>query len=128
MQSQAVTIGERILEYLQQIPVEKLTTKDTWPADATQDGIAVAIGISRAHVALEMKKLEGKRLVEALRAHVDDNGCRRKVYRTIDERRYAVYTPEGERFPLVRGTVRDIRVVYLRCPSCGKESRVALET
>lgn len=127
MESRAITVGERIVEYLEQLPTDELTARDPWPRDATQDGIAAAIGISRAHVALEMKKLEGKRLVEALRAHVDDNGCRRKVYRTIDERRHAVYTLEGERFPLVRGTVRDIRVVYLRCPSCGKESRVALE-
>ena len=38
------------------------------------------------------------------------------------------YTPEGERMPLVRASVREMRVAYLRCPSCGKESRVALDT
>ena len=96
-------------------------------ADAPQAGIAAAVGISRAHVALEMKRLMGKRLVEGLHAHIDDNGIRRKVYRAIDERRHAVYTPEGERMPLVRGVTREIPVVILRCPSCGKESRVALE-
>ncbi len=108
MENQACTVGERIVAYLEQLPVDELTTKDTWPADATQDGIAAAIGISRAHV--------------------NGNGVRRKVYRAIDERRYAVYTPEGERVPLVRAPVREIRVAYLRCPSCGKESRVALDT
>ena len=127
METQARTVGERILEPLDQLPLDQLTSRDTWPADATQDGIAAAVGISRAHVALEMKRLMGKRLVEGLHAHIDDNGIRRKVYRAIDERRYAVYTPEGERMPLVRGVTREIPVVILRCPSCGKESRVALE-
>ncbi len=127
MENQACTVGERIVAYLEELPVDELTTKDTWPADATQDGIAAAIGISRAHVALELKRLKGKRLVEEARAHVNGNGVRRKVYRAIDERRFAVYTPEGERVPLVRASVREIRVAYLRCPSCGKESRVALD-
>lgn len=127
METQAHTVGERIMEFLDQLPVNELTTKDTWPVDATQDGIAAAIGISRAHVALEMKRLMGKRLVEGLHAHVHGNGARRKVYRAIDERRYAIYTEQGERIPLVRGVARDIRIVYLHCPSCGKESRVALE-
>ncbi len=127
LETQAHTVGERILEFLDQLPVDELTTKDTWPADATQQGIAAAVGISRAHVALEMKRLMGKRLVEGLHAHVHGNGVRRKVYRAIDERRHAVYTQQGERVPLVRRVARDIRVVYLRCPSCGKESRVALD-
>ncbi len=124
---EAHTVGERILEFLDQLPVDELTTRDTWPADATQDGIAAAVGISRAHVALEMKRLMGKRLVEGLHAHVNGNGARRKVYRAIDERRYAVFTEQGERIPLVHAVARDIRVVYLRCPSCGKESRVAID-
>ena len=127
MESKAITIGERIVEYLEGLPVGELTTKDPWPADATQDGIAMAQGLTRAHEALELKRLLGKRLVETTKAHVQPDGTRRKVYRAIDERRYAVYTPEGERLPLVRATVREMRVVVLRCPSCGKESRVALE-
>ena len=127
MQSQAYTVGERILAYLEELPVGELTTKDPWPADATQDGIAAALGLSRAHVALELKRLLGKRLVETTKAHVQPDGTRRKVYRAIDERRYAVYTEEGERVPLVRATAREMRVVFLRCPSCGKEARVALD-
>ncbi len=127
MESNAITIGERIVAYLEQLPVGELTTKDPWPEDATQDGIAAAVGISRAHVALELKRLLGKRLVETTKAHVQPDGTRRKVYRAIDERRYAVYTEEGERVPLVRATVRETRVVFLRCPSCGKEARVALD-
>ena len=121
-----VTVGERILVHLSGF----LRHVDAYevPPDMTQDGIGSALGLSRAHVALELKRLKGKRLVEETRAHVNGNGARRKVYRAIDERRYAVYTPEGERVPLVRASVREIRVAYLRCPSCGKESRVALDT
>jgi len=52
---------------------------------------------------------------------------RRKVYRALDEARHAVYNPEGARMPLVQGNVRTMEVVVLRCPNCGRESRVALE-
>ena len=128
MQSQAYTVGERIVAYLEQLPVGELTTKDPWPVDATQDGIAAALGMSRAHVALELKRLLGKRLVETTKVHVQPDGTRRKVYRALDERRHAVYTPEGERIPLARASVRPMQVVFLRCPSCGKEARVALES
>ena len=127
MENPTYTVGERIVAYLEQLPVGELTTKDPWPIDATQDGIAASLGMSRAHVALELKRLGAKRLVEAVKAHVQPDGTRRKVYRAIDERRYAVYTEEGERVPLVRATVREMRVVFLRCPSCGKEARVALD-
>ena len=127
METQAYTVGERIVAYLEQLPVAELTTKDPWPIDATQDGIAASLGMSRAHVAVELKRLAAKRLVEALKAHVQPDGMRRKVYRAIAERRYAVYTEEGERVPLVRAPVREMRVVFLRCPSCGKEARVALD-
>ncbi len=127
LEPQAYTVGERIVAYLEQLSVNELTTKDPWPVDATQDGIAATLGLSRAHVALELQRLLGKRLVEGLKAHVQPDGTRRKVYRALDERRHGVYTPEGERVPLARGTVRELRVVFLRCPSCGKESRVALD-
>ena len=128
MESNAITIGERIVACLEGLPVGELTTKDPWPVDATQDGIAAALGMSRAHVALELKRLLGKRLVETTKAHVQPDGTRRKVYRALDERRHAVYTPEGERIPLARASVRPKQVVFLRCPSCGKEARVALES
>ena len=122
------TVGESIVAYLEQLPVAELTARDVWPRDATQDGIAAAIGVSRAHVALELKRLRAKRLVEDLKAHVRGAPTRRQVYRAIDEARHAVYTPEGERMPLVRADVREMRVAVLRCPSCGKETRVALDS
>ncbi len=122
-----MTVGERIADYREQLPTDELTTKDVWPWDATQDGIAAALGLSRAYVALELNRLGARRLVEGTLAHVAGTRTRRKVYRTIDERRYAMYTPEGERTPLVRATVREMRIAFLRCPACGKEARVALE-
>ncbi len=124
---QAVTVGERIVEYLGQLPVNELTLKDVWPWDATQDGIAAAVGIGRAHVALELRRLMAKRLVEGGLAHVKASKVRRHVYRAIDEARHAVYTRGGERMPLVPATVREMHVVVLRCPACGRESRLALE-
>lgn len=125
---QAITVGERIVEYLEQLPVDELTARDVWPWDATQDGIAAAIGVSRAHIALEIKRLKGKRLVEETIAHVKAGKIRRHVYRAIDAERHAVFTPQGERMPLVRADVLDLRVAVLRCPACGRESRVALDS
>ena len=124
------TVGETIVEYLEQLPVENLTAQDVWPPDATQDGIAAAIGRSRAHVALELKRLRAKRLVEVVATvHVKGGKLRRKVYRAVDPAQHAMYAREGgERIPLVRGELRSIDVVILRCPSCGHQSRVALES
>ena len=93
----------------------------------TQDGIATALNLSRAHVALELKRLRAKRLVEGTQAHVTGSPVRRKVYRALDEARHAVYKTDGQRMPLVQADVRTLEIVVLRCPNCGKESRVALE-
>ena len=48
------------------------------PYQTTQNGIADAIGISRGHVSLEMKKLETKGLVTHLQRHAytDKHRCR----------------------------------------------------
>ena len=127
MDVQAMTVGERIVGYLEELPLDELTAKDVWPWDATQDGIAAAIGIGRAHVALEMKRLFAKGLVEGLRAHVRGGKTRRLVYRPIEGTRHAVFRPNGERLPLTRAPVYDLKVVVLRCPSCGREARVVLE-
>ena len=58
MEPNGITIGERIVAYLEGLPVDELSTMDPWPVDATQDGIAAAVGISRAHVAPELKRLK----------------------------------------------------------------------
>lgn len=76
--SQALTVGERILFHLYQYV--KFEDKYESPFDVTQDGIAQSCGISRAHAAIELKKLkESNQLVERL-SHVRRARSRRKVY------------------------------------------------
>ncbi len=119
-----ITIGDRICAYLDSLDVRERTDRDVWPWEATQDGIAQSIGISRAHVALEMKRLSAQGRIDAFRAHVKDGKTRRFVYRRAS--RPDVYAANGARVPVTRGRLHQMTVVYLRCPSCGREARVAL--
>src|SRR5439155_1280943 len=48
--------------------------------DMTQDGIATALSLSRAHVALELKRLKSTGKVQERMAHVANARSRRKVY------------------------------------------------
>lgn len=48
------------------------------PYETTQNGIADAVGISRGHVSIEMKKLETKGLVYRLERHVRKDGIVRR--------------------------------------------------
>ena len=73
-----VTVGERILVHLSWY----LRFSDAFecPRETTQDGIAEALGISRAHAALELKRLKASAKVEERMAHVAGARSRRKVY------------------------------------------------
>src|SRR5437867_803354 len=73
-----VTVGERILVQLSWY----LRFSDAFecPRETTQDGIAEALGISRAHAALELKRLKASARVEERMAHVAGGRTRRKVY------------------------------------------------
>lgn len=74
----SLTIGEKILFHLSRYL--KAEEKYEVPFDVTQDGIAQSCGISRAHAAIELKKLrEGDLLLEKL-SHVKRAKSRRKVY------------------------------------------------
>ncbi|HSV41872.1 MAG TPA: tetratricopeptide repeat protein [Methanomassiliicoccales archaeon] len=74
----AVTIGERILLHLAQY--SKHHDDFDAPMDVSQDGIAEALRISRAHAAIELKKLkESGEVVERL-AHIRRGPTKRKVY------------------------------------------------
>ncbi len=126
MQAVCQTIGEQVREYLGRLPTRNLTERDTSPPEVTQDGIAEAIGIARAHVCLELKKLEARGLVERFQAHVREARSRRLVYRVADGPLVRVYTGEGKALPLVPGQVLEVRVVRMRCPHCGQAARVAL--
>ena len=74
----SVTVGERILVHLSGF----LRHADSYecPVEMTQDGIANALSLSRAHVALELKRLKSTGKVQERMAHVANARSRRKVY------------------------------------------------
>jgi tetratricopeptide (TPR) repeat protein/DNA-binding MarR family transcriptional regulator len=73
-----VTVGERILVHLSGF----LRHADAYevPVEMTQDGIAAVLGLSRAHVALELKRLRTTGKIQERMAHVAHGRSRRKVY------------------------------------------------
>jgi tetratricopeptide (TPR) repeat protein len=76
--SSALTVGERIILHLGQY--SKLQDSYDVPLDVSQDGIAGGLRISRAHAAIELKKLkEAGTVVERL-AHIKRGKTKRKVY------------------------------------------------
>jgi thioredoxin-like negative regulator of GroEL len=73
-----LTVGERIILHLAQYS-KYLDSYDA-PLDISQDGIAAALRISRAHAAIELKKLkETGEVVEKL-VHIKRGKTKRKVY------------------------------------------------
>ena len=74
----SVTVGERVLVHLSGF----LRHADAYecPVEMTQDGIAAALALSRAHVALELKRLKTSGRVQERMAHVAHARSRRKVY------------------------------------------------
>ncbi|MDH7509111.1 MAG: hypothetical protein QHH00_06910 [Methanomassiliicoccales archaeon] len=80
-----LTVAERIVLHLSQF--SKFQDEYDVPMEVSQDGIASAIRISRAHAAIELKKLkETSEVIERL-AHVRMGKTKRKVY---------FLTPKGE--------------------------------
>ena len=74
----SLTVSERILFHLQGFA--KYEDKYEVPFHLTQDGISQSCGISRAHAAIELKKLKSAGLVEERLSHVRRGKSRRKVY------------------------------------------------
>lgn len=78
-----ITVGERILLHLSRYRWISAAA----PYELTQDGIAQAIGRTRAHAAIELKKLLDQGMVEApVSDHVVGGAMKRLVY---------VMTPAG---------------------------------
>ena len=78
-----LTVGERILLHLSRYR----WTSAAAPFELTQDGIAQAIGRTRAHVAIELRKLVDQGLVDQpVSAHIVGGTMKRLVY---------VMTPAG---------------------------------
>lgn len=73
-----LTVSERILYFLN--GYVKYDEKYEVPFDITQDGVSQACGISRAHAAIELKKLRSSGIVSERLSHVKRGKARRKVY------------------------------------------------
>jgi tetratricopeptide (TPR) repeat protein len=73
-----LTVSERILYHLNSYI--KYEDKFEAPFDVTQDGISQACVISRAHAAIELKKMKAAGIVDERLAHVKKGKARRKVY------------------------------------------------
>jgi tetratricopeptide (TPR) repeat protein len=73
-----LTVSERIMFHLNSYV--KFEDKFEVPFDMTQDGISQACAISRAHAAIELKKLKGAGLVEERLTHIRKGKSRRKAY------------------------------------------------
>lgn len=73
-----LTVSERILYHLNNYV--KYEDKYEAPFDVTQDGISQACSISRAHAAIELKKLKATGIVDETLKHVRKGKARRKVY------------------------------------------------
>jgi tetratricopeptide (TPR) repeat protein len=74
----AITVGERIVLHL--VQYQKLIDSYDVPIDISQDGIAASLRISRAHAAIELKKLRGSGDVVEKLAHIKRGKTKRKVY------------------------------------------------
>jgi tetratricopeptide (TPR) repeat protein len=73
-----LTVSERILYHLNNYI--RYEDKFEVPFDVTQDGISQAISISRAHAAIELKKLRHSDLIEERLSHIKKGKSRRKAY------------------------------------------------
>jgi len=73
-----LTVSERILFHLNNYV--KFEDKYEVPFDITQDGISQSCSISRAHAAIELKKLKASGIIEERLSHVRRGKARRKVY------------------------------------------------
>ncbi len=73
-----LTVGERIVLHLAQYS-KYLDSYDA-PLDISQDGIAAALRISRAHAAIELKKLKDTAEVVEKLVHIKKGKTKRKVY------------------------------------------------
>ena len=73
-----LTVGERIILHLAQY-VKYIDSYDA-PLDVSQDGIAAALRISRAHAAIELKKLKDSGEVVEKLVHIKRGKTKRKAY------------------------------------------------
>ena len=99
-----LTVSERIVYHLSNYV--KFEDKYEVPFDITQDGISQACLISRAHAAIELKKLRTSGVIEERLSHVRRGKARRKVYFLTFEgktraTKVAQYVKESDVNPMV---------------------------
>ena len=68
----------RLLFHLKQFNSEKYTFDG--PVELTQDGIAQALGISRAHASITIKRANDKGWIETRLLHIDGHKRRVRAY------------------------------------------------
>lgn len=75
----SITVQEHVLLHLSQYSNRRPNVYNM-PFAVTQDGIAEALGISRAHVSLELKKLKDNGRVSSILAHTPRAKRKRRTY------------------------------------------------
>jgi len=75
----SITVQDAVILHLSRYS-NKRPDMYSMPADTTQDGIAGALGISRGHASLELKKLADKKCVGSIVAHTSQSGRKRTAY------------------------------------------------
>jgi len=78
-ETKPLTIGERIVVHLSQYA--RVQDEYVVPPGMAQTGIAESLGLSRAHVAIELRRQMDAGRIEVRIAHVTGAPTRRKVYR-----------------------------------------------
>ncbi len=73
-----MTVAQRVMLHLSLF--SKHREEFDVPSAVTQQGVAQALGLSRSHIALELKKLLDETFLESRLAHVQEAKSRRKVY------------------------------------------------
>ena len=75
----SITIQDTIILHLNRYS-NRRPNEFNMPSDTTQDGIAAALGITRGHVSLELKKLASKGSVGSIIAHTPNSKRKRTAY------------------------------------------------
>jgi tetratricopeptide (TPR) repeat protein len=104
-----LTVAERIVLHISQH--QKFKDCYDVPFDVSQDGIAQALLISRAHAAVELKKLKESGEVQERLAHIKKGKNKRKVYflTTIGEEKSAKIRGYAEELGIDVGPCVDMR-------------------
>lgn len=122
-----MTVGERVRDHLAGLKLAELTDRDVWPEEATQDGVARVVGISRSHASLELRRLAQHGQVRSFRAHVPGGKVRRLVYRVEEVPPVRVVVGNGSGYYVNDAKAHDALVVDVRCPRCSAPIHAVLE-